>query len=412
MTNPKNTNKDNKILDMIFNEFQNEKNTISLIPSENMMSDLATSMYATKSNSRYLLPLKIGAKYFMPGRENLENIVKILETKLCSIYKSKYSITKGLSGLHQMDIIMSALSKKTNKIIIVDAMNGGHSKTFGVAKKYGFNIDKIDIEFKNWDINYDKLNITINKWKNENVLIYIDHTAVLNPLNVSKLIKQVPPHWIIYYDISHLQLFYFAHIFNFPKHKNFFFGGSTHKTFPGPQKAIILLDNEELFNLIDNEFSKTISSTHTGSLLALLITVLEMEKYGVVYAQDIIVKTRYFAKCLNTKLNVIGPLPYLTNTHQVWINVPNALEVTQKLASVGIINYPTRIPSTKHSGLRFGIQELCRLGIKNKDLEILADVIISCVVGNQTEKNLKNKIEKIARKLTTTHYVLKNVHLH
>lgn len=397
-----------EILGMLSDEIKKEKTTISLIPSENIMSSFAASMYASKSNSRYLLPLKIGNKYFMPGRENLENIIEVLERKLCSIYKNKYVITKGLSGLHQMDIIISALSKKTNKIIIVDALNGGHSKTIGVAKKHSFDVDKIDIEFKNWDIDYDKLKVTIDKWRNEIVLIYIDHTVVLNPLNVSKLIKTIPPHWIIYYDISHLQLFYFTHIFNFPKNKNFFFGGSTHKTFPGPQKAIILLDNEELFHLINNEFHKTISSTHTGSLLALLITVLEMEKFGVEYAKDILIKTRYFAECLSTKLNVIGPRPYFTNTHQVWVDVSNALEVTQKFVSVGIITYPTRIPSVKHSSLRFGIQELCRFGIKNKDLKILADVIISCVVGNQTEKMLRNKIKNIAKKLTTIQYTIKN----
>lgn len=408
MTNQKLKNKSKDILKMISSEFQKEKSTISLIPSENSMSGLAASMYASKSNSRYLLPLKIGAKYFMPGRENLEHIIEVLEQKLCSIYKNKYVITKGLSGLHQMDIIISALSKKTDKIVIIDALNGGHSKTIGVAKKYGFDVEKIDIEFKDWDIDYKKLKVIVHKWKKEKVLIYIDHTIVLNPLNVNKLIKAVPPHWIIYYDISHLQLFYFTHTFNFPKYGNFFFGGSTHKTFPGPQKAIISLDNEELYELVNNEFYKTISSVHTGSLLALLITVIEMEKFGVAYAKDIIVKTRYFAKCLSKKLNVLGPQPFLTNTHQVWIDVSDALRVTQKLASVGIITYPTRIPSTKRNGLRFGIQELCRFGIKNKDLEILAEVIISCVIDDQTDKNLKIKIKNIAKKLTTIQYTIKS----
>ncbi|MEQ1500472.1 MAG: hypothetical protein ABL917_03840, partial [Parcubacteria group bacterium] len=137
---------------MVSTEFQHERTTISLIPSENLMSDLATSMYVSRIANRYVLPLKVGNKHFMPGRENLENILNFLNKKLCSIYKTKYAITKGLSGIQQMDIIMSAMINVTDKIVIMDNLNGGHSKTEGIAKKYGFEVDNIGIEFDNWDI--------------------------------------------------------------------------------------------------------------------------------------------------------------------------------------------------------------------------------------------------------------------
>jgi glycine/serine hydroxymethyltransferase len=375
------------------------------------MSGLAASMYATKMGNRYILPLRIGNKYFMPGRENLGNIVSVLNKKLCSIYKTEFAITKGLSGMHQMDIIMSALIKVTDKIIIMDNLNGGHSKTEGIAKKYGFHIANINLEFDNWDVDYKKLKLITDKWRNEKVFIYIDHTTTLNPLNINRLIKKIPTNWIVYYDISHLQLFYFSHIFNFPKYKNFFFGGSTHKTFPGPQKAIILLNNKDLYDLINTKFNKTTSSVHTGSLLALLITVIEMEKFGVEYAKDILDKTRYFAKLLSDELNLVGPLPYLTNTHQICIDVPNITEAIQNLASIGIITTPMKIPSTGRSGIRFGIQEQCRLGIKRGDLLLLSEIIVSCVNKNKIKINLENKVKKIAKKLTTVHYVLPHVHL-
>jgi hypothetical protein len=227
-----------------------------------------------------------------------------------------------------------------------------------------------------------------------------------NPLNIEKLMQAIPSQWLVYYDISHLQLFYFAHIFKFPKLDNFFFGGSTHKTFPGPQKSIILLNNKELFSLVDAEFIKNTSSVHTGSLLALLITVLEMEKFGKIYARDILKKTKVFAKLLSKEFNVIGPLPNLTNTHQVCVDVPDILEITQKLASIGIITTPMRIPSKNTRGLRFGLQELCRLGLEDKDLQILADIIIACVKGKQESNNLREKVKKLAKKLDTTRYIL------
>jgi len=160
-------------------------------------------------------------------------------------------------------------------------------------------------------------------------------------------------------------------------------------------------------NSIIKEFEKTISSIHTGSLLALLITVIEMEKFGAKYAKNIISKTRYFAKLLSDELRLVGPLPHFTNTHQICIDVPNIIDVTKKLASVGIITMPERtLSGKKQKGLRLGIQEQCRLGITKKDLSMLSGIIISCVNNKNIDKNIKNKVRALAKKLNSVHYVI------
>ncbi|MCA9355950.1 hypothetical protein H6790_00345 [Candidatus Nomurabacteria bacterium] len=399
------THKD--ILGMISQEVKKENDTISLIPSENIMSKLATSAYTLNSNNRYIIKSKIGSRYFMPGRENLGNLISILEKKLCQAYNVEFCITKGLSGIHNMDIVMSAINKISNKIIIIDTLSGGHSKTKGIAIKNGFQVETIKIDFDTWDLDYKILDKLIKKWEKESVFIYIDHTVSVNPLDMHKLVKKVPSKWIIYYDISHLQLFYFTQIFKFPRGKNFFFGGSTHKTFPGPQKSIVLLNNRSLYELVDSEFVKNTSSVHTGSLLALLITVIEMEKFGKKYAEDILLKTRKLAKLLSRELDVIGPKPTLTNTHQICIDVPNIVEITQRLASVGIITMPMRTPSKNKSGLRLGIQELCRLGLKDKHLETISKAIITCVKYEDFESQKRN-IYRLAKKLNNIKYTFPN----
>jgi glycine hydroxymethyltransferase len=137
-----------------------------------------------------------------------------------------------------------------------------------------------------------------------------------------------------------------------------------------------------------------------------------MEKFGKKYAENILLKTKKFAELLNKELKVIGPLPNLTNTHQICIDVQNITEITQKLASIGIITLPMRIPSKNRSGLRLGVQELCRLGLQNKDINILSKIIISCVKGKMINSHLKFKVKKIAKRLTTIHYVFPNIHLH
>jgi glycine hydroxymethyltransferase len=397
---------DREIVNLISNEIKKERNTICLIPSENVMSKLASSTYTLNSNNRYVIKSKIDSRYFMPGRENLGNIISILESKLCTIYDVQFAITKGLSGIHNMDIVMSAMAKIASKIVIIDTLSGGHSKTRGIAVKNGFEVETINLDFTTWDLDYKNINKIIKKWRDKKVFMYIDHTVSVNPIDVEKLMRHIPKSWIVYYDISHLQLFYFTHIFKFPKLKNFFFGGSTHKTLPRPQKSIVLLNNKKLYDLVDSEFVKNTSSVHTGSLLALLVTVLEMEKFGKKYAEDILMKTRLFAKLLNKELAVVGPMPSLTNTHQICIDIPNIVEITQKLASIGIITMPMRIPSKNRSGLRLGVQELCRLGLQNKDLKVLSEIIISCIKSSKSNSSLKSKVEVLAKKLYGIQYVL------
>lgn len=102
---------------------------------------------------------------------------------------------------------------------------------------------------------------------------------------------------------------------------------------------------------------------------------------------------------------MIGPLPDFTNTHQICLDVPNIIEITQILASVGIVTLPMRTPSKNRSGIRLGVQELCRLGLEDKDLETLAEIILFCVKRKNIEFQ-KSKVEKLAKKLNKIKYTL------
>ncbi len=368
------------------------------------MSTLATSMYVGRTNNRYCLPKEFADRNFMPGRENLGDLLDILDTRLRATYETEFVITKALSGLHQMDVIMSVMRKLASRIVILDKFYGGHTKTELVSQKYGFETESVKLDLETWDIAYSDLDRILAKWKDERAVMYLDHTVGVNPIDIQKLLDAVPSDWLVYYDISHLQLFYFAGIYTLPHRKNFFFGGSTHKTFPGPQKAIILLNDGDLCGRLNAEFDSVVSSTHTGSLLALLITVLEMEVHGKEYASRIIELTRYLAGLLGAKLEVVGPMPHLTNTHQICIDVENYKDVTLRLAEAGITTMPTKIPGKYRYGLRLGIQEQCRSGISKKDVLLLSKILLAAILYEEPVSVLKKKVEALTEKLSSVRY--------
>jgi glycine hydroxymethyltransferase len=396
--------KSNKeILDLIKKEELHESETINLIPSENLMSHLASSMYSYRISNKYILPIELKNKVYMPGREYLEKIIKKLENKISSIYGVKYATIKGLSGLHQMEIIFMTFSDEFKKCLILNPFDGGHMSTEQIAKKYNYSVDYLNLNYHDWDIDLDKLNKLIKKFHNEKVLVYIDHTIVLKPINIEKILSRIPKNWIVYYDISHLQLFYFMKMFKFPKDDRFFFGGSTHKSFPGPQKAILLSDSKELFEKIKITMNNCVSSYHTGSVLAIFITLNEMNEYGRKYAKQIIKNSQYLAKLLSLKLKVVGPKNKFTFTHQICVAVSDVNDFTKKLASLGLITTPMRVPSTNQLGLRLGIQEITRLGMKKEEMEKISQIIINAISGDKFKES-KNMVKSMARKFYKINY--------
>lgn len=395
-----------EILELIKKEELHESETINLIPSENLMSPLASSLYSYRISNKYILPIELKNKVYMPGREYLEKIIKKLEEKISLMYGVKYATIKGLSGLHQMEVIFMTFSDEFKRCLILDPFDGGHISTEQIAKKHNYDIDYLNLSYHDWDVDLNKLNKLIKRFHNEKVLIYIDHTIVLKPINIEKILKRIPKNWILYYDISHLQLFYSVKMFKFPKDDRFFFGGSTHKSFPGPQKAILLSDSKELFERIKKTMNNCVSSYHTGSALALFITLNEMDEYGKRYARQIIENSQYLAKLLSLKLNVVGPKDKFTFTHQICISVNEVNNLTKKLASLGLMTTPMRVPSTKQLGLRLGVQEITRLGMKKEEIEKISQVIIGTISGEKV-KGGKDIVKGMARKFCKINYSFK-----
>lgn len=395
-----------EILNLIKKEELRESETINLIPSENLMSPLASSMYRYRISNKYLLPIELKDKVYMPGREYLEEIMQKLTEKISSMYGVKYVTVKGLSGLHQMEIIFMTFADEYKRCIILNPFDGGHSSTEQIAKKQNYSIDYLSINYGDWDVDLNKLDLLIQKFHNEKVLIYIDHTIVLKPFDVKKILDRIPEGWILYYDISHLQLFYSVGMFNFPKDDRFFFGGSTHKSFPGPQKAILLTNSERLYNKIKITMNNCVSSYHTASALSLFITLNEMEKYGKEYAKRIIENSQFLAKTLSSKLNVVGPKDKFTFTHQVCIGVDNVNDLTKRLADYGIITTPMRVPSTNKLGLRLGVQEITRLGMRREEMKKISEIIIKVALGNE-DHNGKRTIRNLAKKFNKVKFSFK-----
>lgn len=105
---------------------------------------------------------------------------------------------------------------------------------------------------------------------------------------------------------------------------------STHKTWPGPERGVILGNlrkgsvMEELWRyIVDTTFPGHVSDHHPASLVASYIDAIEMNAHGEAYAKKVIENTKAFAKAAHLlRLGVIGgAADDMTVTHQVLFNM-------------------------------------------------------------------------------------------
>ncbi len=191
--------------------------------------------------------------------------------------------------------------------------------------------------------------------------------------------------------------------------------GSTHKTFPGPQRGVILgnLDAEgekKYWSAADRGvFPGTSSNHHLYSLPALLVAAREMKAHGRAYAEQICRN----AVALATSMEACG-IPVearefgYTRSHQIAVNVSGfgggvtaalALEANDVICNYNML--PGDSDAQNPSGLRIGTPEMTRFGMKEKDFSELGALMAEAIKG----KKVKDQVNRLRARFMEMQYV-------
>ena len=158
--------------------------------------------------------------------------------------------------------------------------------------------------------------------------------------------------------------------------------GSTHKTFFGPQRGVILSNIahghafEEFWQFVRSRaFPGHVSNHHLGTLLGLLGATYEMIRYRDEYQPQVIRNARAFATTLAEHgLAIEGkPDDGYTDTHQVLVRGARGTggEMASLLEQNNVITNPQAFYDDASfaaaSGIRLGTQEMTRFGMNEPD---------------------------------------------
>ncbi len=176
--------------------------------------------------------------------------------------------------------------------------------------------------------------------------------------------------------------------------------GSTHKTFFGPQRGIIAanLPKESRMRKLWTEinaraFPGSTSNHHLGTQLAMLAATMEMNYFKADYQKQVLANARAFAAyCAASGIPVEGgEAEGYTRTHQVIIRVKaygDGKEVASRLEANNIVTNYQALPNDATfyhpSGIRMGVSEMTRFGMKEKDFEPLARFLADIIIHKKT----------------------------
>lgn len=354
---------------------ENTMQCINLVASENILPEAAKLPYHSELLNRYVM--KNSKQLYFPGRDDLYKIEQSCCDMVAKLLDAQHVSLKPISGLNAMTCAIAIFTKPGDVVYSINPKHGGHHVTRYMLENMGrishyipFNESKREI-----DLEILKNNIISSKPS----LIYIDIMNVLHDIDVTQIKKLIDKKTYLIYDASHVMALIMGKCYRNPlKCGADILLGTTHKTIPGPHKAIFATNNPILYRMFELRNGAFISSQHPADVYALGIVLEGMKNSMQEYAENIIKNARKLAELLDDlKLPVVHTEKGYTDTHQLWIGARN-IDVhpfIDKLIKYRIVTNGLEIPYIGNFGIRIGVQEVTFCGFREREIEELADCI-------------------------------------
>jgi len=429
----------------IDNNLWRQRECMNLIPSESSPSLLVKLCEISDPVGRYAehRTMKGREIYFYQATDFIRDVEEELRKELQQYFGCTNIELRPVSGNMANEVVFKGIVKYLNRekptsqplrkmraVINNDLNKGGHLSAQPMGALFNFVADNPETGKENvyhfpvlkdnpYKADTAKLADMIESVKPELIIFGKSMFLYGEPVKfVSELVSRMNPHPILMFDMAHVLGLYGAFQAPFSEGADVV-TGSTHKTFFGPQRGVVAGNMvggtglEKLWIEIKSRaFPGSTSNHHLGTLLGLLMATYEMNQFKQDYQAQVIKNARAFARALNSRgIAVEGDAKDgFTETHQVLIRVRKyglGEDIARRLEDNNIITNYQALPDDdsfiESSGIRMGVQEMTRFGMKEADFEQLAEYLSECVKSNSP---VKDKVKGLRQRFLAMQYCL------
>lgn len=338
-----------------------------------------------------------GLNHFYEIEENAENVI-------AEVFNADFADLRPISGTQANMIVYTALTKIGDKAVVASINSGSHVSQAGhILSKFR------KIKLIHPKTHFNSFLLDINDYcelicSNKPSMVLLGGSVCYEWQDLTPIISTAHENGsVVIYDSSHIAALIATKVFPNPMD----FGVdimtmTTCKTIPGPSHAWILgksIFKDKISKII---FPGFVSGGHLHEYVGAIVSLYEVLKHGRKFGEKIV----KFANLLATELNKNGILFFktregsFTQTHQI-ISYSHfglsAKQVKRKLSEINIFVNANLLPENSsygQYGIRWGVQEIVRLGAREESIIKLSQLITRCL--KDRNPNIKKYIDEVS----------------
>jgi glycine hydroxymethyltransferase len=403
--------------------------SIPLIASENIPSPAVREALMSDFGNRYAEGWP-GERVYA-GCIYIDQVELICNELAKKVFRAEFADCRPTSGVVANLAIYAAFSDPGDYMMAASIPSGGHishgkKEHFGTAGLvHGLNIEHYPFSKEEMTIDVDATKKKITEMTRDNKppkLGMFGGSLFLFPHPVKELADFMHDHnMYVNYDGAHVAGLIAGGEFQDPlKEGADSMTMSSHKTLWGPQGGIIV-SMEKHSELIKKAiFPGNTSSHHLHHVAGKAIALAESLEFGKEYAKQVINNAKAIAQALaGHGFEVLGEKRGYTASHQIAVDVSKFADggtVEKNLEKANIILnrqlLPGDIKSGRHymhpSGIRIGVPEITRLGMKENEMKEIADFIKRVVIDKQDPSRVAQDVSNFRVQFKKVHYSFDN----
>src|SRR6478752_2481201 len=407
-------------------------NSIHLIASENIPSPAVREAIMSDFGNRYAEGWPGDRVY--AGCIYIDQVEIICNDLAKKVFRSEFADCRATSGVVANLAIYAAFSNPGDYMIASSIPSGGHishgkkehSGTAGLV--HGLLIEHFPFSKEDMTIDVDMTKKKIEEMNNVGKVPKIamfGGSLFLFPHPVKELADFLHSYKIyINYDGAHVAGLIAGNQFQDPlREGSDSMTMSSHKTLWGPQGGIIVSFEKYAESVKKAVFPGNTSSHHLHHVAGKAIALAESLEFGKDYAEQVIKNARALAEDLaGFGFGVLGEKRGYTASHQIAVDVSKfgdggTIEKELEKANI-ILNrqlLPGDIKAGRHymhpSGIRIGVPEVTRLGMKKGDMETIAAFIKRVVIDKVDPTQVAKDVSAFRKDFQKVHYAFDNTML-
>lgn len=397
---------DREVAEALEDELNRQRNKLELIASENFVQNPILEAQGSVLTNKYAEGYP-NRRYY-GGCEFIDVVESLAIERAKTLFEAEGANVQPHSGTQANVAVYYATMQPGDTFMGMDLNAGGHlshGSPVNISGKY-FNVIHYGVDKEKELIDYNEVEDLAKKYKPK--VIVAGASAYSRFIDFEKfqdIAKSVGAHLMV--DIAHIAGLVATKLHPSPVPFADFVTTTTHKTLRGPRGGMILF-KEEYAKMINRAiFPGTQGGPLEHVIAAKAVTLkLAMQPDFIEYQKQILKNAKVLANSLSNRGYRL--ISGGTDNHLLSIDLTSknitGRDAERLLDSVGITTNKEAIPfdplpHTKTSGLRLGTPALTTRGMKEKEMEIVAELIDKTIVNRNNEGELE-KVRKDVKELT------------